>query len=88
MLTEAYAYAMKSEYTLATSFMTNPNFVYGSLFGGMCRAFNDIAELNSIKNDTDNFEVCVDFVYEETNPANNQLDAGEFVTTVIGFRPL
>ena len=87
-LTEEYAYAMKAEFTNAASVQTNPNFVYGALFGGMCRAFNVISNLSTIKNDTDNLSVCIDFVYEESGSTNDILDVGEFVTALIGFRSI
>lgn len=77
---------MKSQFASFGNTAGNPNFVYGSLFGGMCRAFHALADLNAIKNSTSNFKVCIDFVYEDNNPSNNVLDDGEFVTTLIGFQ--
>jgi hypothetical protein len=64
---------------------TNPNFTYTALFGGMCRALNKLPNLDTIKNSTSNYQICIDFKYTDTG-SNDQLDAGDKVKVLLGFQ--
>lgn len=53
----------------------------------MCRAFHRLSQLDTIKNDTNNLRVCIEFEYDDTN-TNTGLDTGEYFRTFIGFTPI
>jgi hypothetical protein len=80
-----YAYEATISDANVNTISTNPNFTYGAIFGGMCRALTKLPNLEAIRTSTSNYRICMDIIYTDTGN-QDKLDVGDKVKLLLGFQ--